>query len=271
MYPTVSVICTVKNGEETLASTIKSVENQTYHNWEMIIVDDGSTDGTITILKEASEQNSRIKICLTGGVGRGNALNKGVDLARGHYITILDSDDSIHPKKFEMQLKVFTTLDNDTFLVSTDNIFIYDDESPRWETISSDTLKYSSLGKRILTKNRINHSSVMMRRDPLIKIGKYNSKRNSQLDYELWLRAHENGYKMHVLNAPLTAKRIHSNQAFENKKRVKYLYNSATLQLKYNLKLKTNYHLILLFPIRMTLGLLPFQARLHIKKFFNLS
>lgn len=267
--PLVSVICTVKNGENTILETLKSVQSQSYSNWEMIIVDDGSTDKTIDILKEVSMKCNKIKYFISGGIGRGKALNKAVEISNGKYITILDADDAIHPEKICIQIDVFKN--NKVNLVSTENMFIYDNESPNWDDVSTSKYNLSTIDGKILKKNIINHSSVMMNKEWFLSIGEYNSERKSQLDYELWLRAYEKNTSMFKINERLTAKRIHSNQSFENKKRFKYLYNSASLQLKYNMKLRKNYYLIIIFPIRMMLGMLPFEKRLKIKRIFKLN
>ncbi|WP_391207673.1 glycosyltransferase family 2 protein [Psychrobacillus sp. L4] len=259
----ISVICTVKNAEQTISETIDSVINQTYENWEMIIVDDGSTDKTKYILEEYSRLDKRIKPHFSPGPGRGKALNKAIELSSGYYVANLDADDVFHPQKLEIQINTFNS-DKSLFIVATKSIIIYNNDKAAWKKVKSDHHNFHIIGNEILKKNVLNHSSTMMIKSKLDGIGRYNQGRQSQLDYELWLRAHNKSLIIMRLDIALTAKRIHSNQSFENKKRIKYLFNSSTLQLKYIL-LQKKYHLILLLPIRITLGLLPFHLRQKIR------
>ncbi|MEZ2457722.1 glycosyltransferase [Salinicoccus roseus] len=261
--PLVSIICTVKNGENTLDRTINSVMAQTYKNWEMIIIDDGSTDFTFEVLNHYSKICRKIYTFSTEGIGRGNALNKGISVSNGTLITILDADDLIHPEKLTLQVEMFK--ENDIFLVSTDTEIIYESDSPKWEDSKEGVIGFTDITKKILVKNIIHHSSVMMNKETLLRIGQYNTERTSQFDYELWLRAYDNNEKILNIDRKLTAKRIHSHQSYENRRRLKYILSSSMLQLKYNLKFK-NYHLIIIFPVRLIFGMLPFKKRQFIKK-----
>lgn len=76
MSKLISVICTVKNRGNTISQTIESVIKQSYMNWEFVIVDDGSTDNTEHILREYAKNEKRLKVHFSGGIGRGQALNK---------------------------------------------------------------------------------------------------------------------------------------------------------------------------------------------------
>ena len=95
--PLVSVICTVKNGSKTIASVLESVQEQSLHEWEMIVVDDGSTDDTSKIVREYADADSRIRLISTDGVGRGRALNLALAHARAEHVANIDADDPCHP------------------------------------------------------------------------------------------------------------------------------------------------------------------------------
>src|SRR5699024_5738845 len=99
----ISIICTVRNGEKTISKTIDSILEQSYENWEFIIVDDGSTDKTIDILNEYKIKDKRIRVVSTGIIGRGKALNKAVSKANGNYLCNIDADDLMHPEKLSIQ------------------------------------------------------------------------------------------------------------------------------------------------------------------------
>ena len=101
----VSIITPTYNSEEYIFATIQSVQNQTYTNWELLIIDDCSTDKTIEIIFNLIKLDSRIKlVALTENKGTGIARNTGVSNSKGSYISFLDSDDLWKPNKLEKQL-----------------------------------------------------------------------------------------------------------------------------------------------------------------------
>jgi glycosyltransferase involved in cell wall biosynthesis len=101
----VSIITPSFNSEKFIAETIQSVQNQTYQNWEMIIVDDCSTDKTVSIVEYIANNDSRIKVYkLDINSGTGIARNTALDKASGRYIAFLDADDLWKPKKLEIQI-----------------------------------------------------------------------------------------------------------------------------------------------------------------------
>jgi glycosyltransferase involved in cell wall biosynthesis len=101
----VSIITPSFNSEKFIAETIHSVQNQSYSNWEMIIVDDCSTDKTISIVEYFANKDHRIKVYkLEKNSGTGVARNTGLEKATGKYIAFLDADDLWKPKKLEIQI-----------------------------------------------------------------------------------------------------------------------------------------------------------------------
>lgn len=103
--PLVSIIIPSFNSEKFILESIQSVQNQTYNNWELILVDDCSTDGTITIVKKMSALDSRIIISqLEVNSGTGIARNIALSIAKGRYIAFLDADDLWKPRKLEKQI-----------------------------------------------------------------------------------------------------------------------------------------------------------------------
>lgn len=113
----VSIITPSFNSEKFISDTIQSVQNQTHQNWEMIIVDDGSVDKTVSIIKTFLE-DKRIQLYqLEQNSGTGIARNKAVSLAKGRYIAFLDSDDLWKPEKLQKQLE-FMLSENQPFTFS---------------------------------------------------------------------------------------------------------------------------------------------------------
>ncbi|TDE06786.1 glycosyltransferase family 2 protein [Flavobacterium hiemivividum] len=105
----VSIIIPCFNSEKFISETIQSVQNQTYNNWEIIAVDDCSSDATVAIILEMIEKDSRIQLFqLEKNSGTGVARNKGLSIAKGRYISFLDADDLWKPEKLQKQINFLT-------------------------------------------------------------------------------------------------------------------------------------------------------------------
>ncbi|WP_287622797.1 glycosyltransferase family 2 protein [Parabacteroides sp.] len=100
----VSIITPVYNGEKYISETIESVIKQTYLDWEMIVVDDGSKDGSAAIVRLYAEKESRITLLQQPNGGSASARNNGIRYANGQYIALLDSDDLWDPDFLKSQL-----------------------------------------------------------------------------------------------------------------------------------------------------------------------
>lgn len=110
MSELVSIITPTFNAEKFIRATIESVQNQSYQKWEMILVDDASTDKTIAIIKEFAQKDNRIKLTeLSKNSGNGFARNVALEKAIGKYIAYLDADDLWFPMKLEKQIQFLKT------------------------------------------------------------------------------------------------------------------------------------------------------------------
>ena len=126
--PIVSVIMPVYNGDQFLDRSIKSVLNQTFNNFEYIIINDGSTDDSQKIIE--SYKDSRIKLInYSKNMGISFALNNGLNVAEGNYIARQDQDDVSFPDRFMLQIE-FLENNNNIDLVDTNFIFI--DENDKY-------------------------------------------------------------------------------------------------------------------------------------------
>lgn len=103
--PTISIIIPAYNSELTIQETIKSVQKQTFTDFEIIVIDDGSQDDTVRLVKSIVELEPRLKIFCYANGGVAVARNRGIELAQGEFISLLDSDDLWTPDKLELQLK----------------------------------------------------------------------------------------------------------------------------------------------------------------------
>lgn len=100
----VSIITPCYNSEKFISETIKSVQNQTHVNWEMLITDDGSTDNSVKIIKELIKKDKRIKLFLIDNSGPAVARNNSINIAKGSYLAFLDSDDLWFPEFLKISL-----------------------------------------------------------------------------------------------------------------------------------------------------------------------
>ena len=146
--PKVSVIIPIYNAEKFISGTIESVIAQTYQDWEIIAVDDGSTDKTPEILtKYKKKLSSNLQVITQENSGVSIARNKGIPAARGEYIAFLDHDDLWTPEKLEKQVKLLDS-NKELGLVYSDSYVI--DECGNLE---KDTLISSILSRNILRSN----------------------------------------------------------------------------------------------------------------------
>ena len=101
----VSIVTPVFNAEKYLKETVKSIQNQTYENWELFLIDDGSTDDSLKIAKDLAKTDKRIHPVSIKNSGAAVARNEGIKRANGHYLCFIDADDLWIPTKLEKQLK----------------------------------------------------------------------------------------------------------------------------------------------------------------------
>lgn len=183
--PTISVIMSVFNGKEFLNEAIESILNQTYKNFEFIIMNDGSEDGSLEIIKEYQERDSRIVIINQENMGLTKSLNRGIEQSRGKYIARQDADDISYLDRFEKQLK-FIDNKNDCMVCSSN----YEVINNLGEIISS---RIQATKKFIwiyfLLGNQVAHGTVLIDKNIFKEIGYYDERLCCSQDYDLWMRA----------------------------------------------------------------------------------
>ncbi len=183
MSPVISVIIPVYNGAQYVTEAISSVLAQTFNDWELIIIDDGSTDETLTLLNQF--QDARIKIISREHRGLIASLNEGLALAQGEFIARLDADDICLPYRFEKQLVVFA---NPEIALVGSWAYKIDADGQEFGVMSYPPADYHSIKKYFLKHNPFIQSSVMMRRSALQVVGGYSPRFKVAEDYELWSR-----------------------------------------------------------------------------------
>lgn len=209
--PLVTVITPAYNAERFIGETIESVQAQTYENWEMVIVDDLSTDQTVHIVKEYAQRDSRIKLIqLEKNSGPAVARNTAMDNGQGRYIAFLDSDDEWLPEKLEKQLK---------FMQENDYEFTYtkyrrmkeDGELTNGISAAPGTLDYDDLMKSCV----IGCLTVMLDREKIGEERMVNIR--TRQDYAFWLALTRKGFVVHGLPEVLAHYRLVADSISSNK------------------------------------------------------
>lgn len=267
----VSILCTVRNGAGFISGTIDSLLNQTMPHFELIFVDDGSTDGTLQIAKNFARVDQRIHVIETGGIGRGKALNLAIQHATGEFIANVDIDDPSHPKRLEMQTAILEERRDIDCLV-TDSVLIRGRVQPRWQRenyLLDDPELLSEISiETLLQRNPINHSSLFIRKAVLEEVGGYDEERDSLFDYDLWLRLVSAGKTIYQLNKKLATKRVHADQSFEKRNQLKYLLATRKLKRLYIKQYSNSYKTLALAEMKVVYGLLPQSMRYALKKVY---
>ena len=219
----ISIITASYNYEKYIKETIESVINQTYKNWELIIVDDGSTDNSVEIIKSYCQKDNRIKLYQhEGGVNKGlsETIKLGISKANGDWIAFLESDDKFMPECLEEKVKVIEKNPEVKFIFSdlqmfgdekekTDKEKWYNKFKKRYKTI------YMDLSLALLKQNWICTFSIVMLRKDLITDCDYNTPIDAFLDLWLWVQISQKT-KFYYLDKKLTFWRTHLD-SFINK------------------------------------------------------
>jgi len=264
----VSLYMSVKNGHPYIRDAIKSIKAQTWNEWEVVIVDDGSSDNTPDYLKKIESEDPRFRVILTDGIGRSKALNLAIDSTNGEFIANIDADDLFHPQKIEKQVNVFKQNPGVDFLC-TGTVIFFDNIGVDWKSIceiSGGTLVVK-ITNVLLKGNPVNHSSVMMRKSLFAVTGGYNESLTKLVDYDLWCRLCLAGKDIFKLNDKLVGKRIHNGQSYENKKRIAYIMSAYEMQMHFIHDMNASLKYKILAFLKLIYGFFPQQMRIILKCF----
>lgn len=199
MSNVLSVLLAVRNGERTVAAAIESIRAQTWTDWELIVVNDASTDGTAAVLARFTDPRIHV---LRNDVNRGLAasLNLAFRASHGALIARMDADDVALPERFERQF-AFLAGHPDVDVLGT-AAFLVDGHGRDLGT-STRSETHDAIAASILKLNPFIHPSVMMRRHVLEQLGGYDESLLRVQDYDLWLRGLAKRFRYHNLQEPL--------------------------------------------------------------------
>lgn len=214
----VSVIIPCYNVEKYVEECLISVYDQTYKDFEVILVNDGSTDGTEMILfKYKNKYSEKTKYINIENSGPSSARNKGMRIASGEFICFMDSDDILTLDSIEKRVLVLLE-DKEIGLVCSDSFMIDEDIKTQEKLSSKIGSVYSGyIFPELLKKNFVSTQTVLMRREIIDDIGYFDETYIRSEDYEYWLRI-SHKYKVKYLNDILAYTRVRKGSLSTDKK-----------------------------------------------------
>ena len=214
MTPKVSVIIPAFNCDSYIHDSITSILTQSFSNFEVIIIDDGSTDKTNSIINELAISDSRINILRTKNLGIVSALNLGISKSKGEYIARMDGDDIAHPTRIEHQVSL---LDSDPNLIACGSNI---EKFGAYSDITKYPIDSATCKLTLLFENCFAHPTVMFKKNKLsLNSNIYSEKYMYAEDYYLWSRLVEHG-NLKNIRTPLLKYRIHSQQTGSKKRNI---------------------------------------------------
>jgi glycosyltransferase involved in cell wall biosynthesis len=207
--PAVSVILPAYNCERYIGRAIQSVLDQTFSDFELIIINDGSTDKTEFAVLSFSDHRIVYQKNETNQ-GLVYSLNRAIDLAGGKYIARMDADDICRPERLAKQV-AFLDNHNEITLVATTIDFINNEEklTGQWE-LDRKTISPEQIRSKMPSENCIAHPTVMLR-SSVLKEFKYKTSQKNIEDYDLWLRLLNRGHQLAKVDEPLLLYRVHGD------------------------------------------------------------
>ncbi|MCH7744854.1 MAG: glycosyltransferase [Chloroflexi bacterium] len=221
--PVVTVLMAAYNVEQYISQAVESILNQTFSDFEFIIVDDGSEDSTPEIL--ARYDDARIKVIRVENQGLTNSLNTGLQASKCRLIARMDADDVCSPNRLEAQLAELQK-NEDLALVGTWYNVI--DEDGAFLSARDAPTDSAELRAILLRENPFCHGSVLFRRDAVAAVGGYRPEFKSSQDYDLWLRLREH-YQMGMVPQVLYDWRLRRGSVGANARFRQRGYSKAAL------------------------------------------
>ncbi len=219
----VSVLMPAFNAERYISEAIESVLSQTHANFELIIVDDGSTDDTLAVAESYAQKDRRVKVISQPNMGIANTLNQALDLASDEWIVCMHADDVMLPNRIERQV-AFIKENADVAVAGTFVYYINDNgkvigkyQSPY---ISRDRVE------KLVQRNKLigfTHPAVIMRKSVVKEVGGYRQEFWPAEDIDLWNRIVERGYTVLAQPEYLLKYRKHGSSAYVSKQRLSQL------------------------------------------------
>ena len=225
--PTVSVVIPTHNRAELLKRAINSVLRQTFEDFELIVVDDASSDNTPEVVESINDSRIRY-VRLKKNSGGPVARNTGIKKARGEFIALLDDDDEWLPNRLELQIEKFEGLEKDVGVVYGGFYYVSQDTG---EILGKRIPRYrGNVYAHFLKENFVGSPTLLIRRECFKKAGLFDPKLKSSQDWDMWLRIAKY-YKFDYVPAVVAKYYVHGHQITFNME--KYISGRERFVWKY--------------------------------------
>jgi glycosyltransferase involved in cell wall biosynthesis len=196
----ISILLPVYNAGFPLRSAIESILSQEYSEFEFLIIDDASTDGSVEIIRKYEQQDPRIRaIFHSSNQGLAATLNEGLHIAKGNLVARMDQDDESLPNRLKVQVQFME--EHPEVIVAGSYVF-HMGITRRKDRLVKLPIAYSQIAEVLKNENCLYHPSIIMRRQEILHIGGYRREFKNAEDYDLWLRVSKS-YQIANIPAPL--------------------------------------------------------------------
>jgi glycosyltransferase involved in cell wall biosynthesis len=208
----VSVLMAVWNSAGVVGRAVDSILRQSYPDWELLVVDDASTDETALVLQAVERREPRVRVLRNrSNLGLAGALNRGWNEARGDLIARMDADDTSHPERLAHQVR-FLDAHPEVAVLGSGAEMVDDDGHFLGLAVRPEC--HEELAARMYRESPFLHPSVMFRRSFLAAMDGYDERLRRAQDLDLWLRAYRR-FRFHNLQKPLITYRLHGPPSLE--------------------------------------------------------
>jgi glycosyltransferase involved in cell wall biosynthesis len=203
--PKVSVILPVYNGEDTIETAVKSIRAQTYEDFELLIINDCSTDRTATLIEAIRDHRIHV-LHLNENVGRSKARNMGISEARGVYVAMMDADDVSYQDRLKLQVSFMESHPEIAMCGTWAYMLLPSGRKVEWRRPTEPAV----IKRCMLSTNTVIHPTILVRKKVLDEVGGFDERLEPAEDYDLYLRI---ASKYRVVNLPyfLAEYRAHTN------------------------------------------------------------
>jgi glycosyltransferase involved in cell wall biosynthesis len=214
-HPLVSVLMSVYNSDRYLKQTVESILKQTYHTFEFVVIDDGSTDRSLAILQNYAAQDHRIRLTHRENRGIPKTRNELVAQAKGALIAVIDADDIAFPDRLALQVAF---MEQNPEVVWVGGAFdLIDDRGRRLTRIEFPQTNAEIQQLLVQGSTSFLHPGAMIRRSAIEQVGGYDEALPTAHDLDLWLKLSDIG-NLANLKQPVVQYRIHANSICDRNK-----------------------------------------------------
>ncbi len=228
MPPTVSINLCCYNSEKYLEETLESIFAQTYKDWELVIVNDGSTDSTERIIQKYIADGWPIVYHYQPNAGLGRSRNKAIELSQGKFIAFIDHDDIWMPEKLEKQMSLFSE-NPDIGLVYSNSFEVSLLSNLQTDFFCWHPPHRGYVLEKLVLDNFISMPTVVLRADVLAKVGDFRVDLMHSEDFDMWLRIAES-YPFGYVDEALATYRVHEESVTRRNPALCYLEDLIVLK-----------------------------------------